>query len=333
MTNIAIIGAGAIGSTLGAFLSRAGYTVILIGRSAHVEVIQREGLRVEGVLGNFQVRVAAAETLDFQPDIIFLTVKTQDVLSAVQANQQFLTKSLVVTCQNGLRSDELVSTLIPISQIISAGVNISASYLTPGIVTVLYPGSLMIGRPFTSLDDPVKTIATMLNQVAPTRISTNILGAHWLKLIINLNNALPALTNMSFAQIYNDPYLRQLAVKMMREGLGVAQRADIHLESLPDAPAPLIRVLGIIPAPFAGRLLAQRAQRLEAQQPIFGSTHQSLRRGHATEIDYLNGEIVHAGKQLKVSTPFNAGIVNLVHQVEQTGDFLTIDTIRSVLNK
>ncbi len=332
MTRIAIIGAGAIGCTLGALLSRAGQAVALIGRSPQVEVIRRKGLQVEGVLGTFTVQVATAETLDFQPDIAFLTVKTQDVVAAVQANLRFLANALVVTFQNGVRSDELVSTLIPVAQIISAVVTISASYLTPGIVTVLYPGSLVIGRPFTPVDDSVKAVAAILHRVAPTRVSTNIRGARWLKLIINLNNALPALTNMSLAQIYRDPYMRQLGVQVMREGLRIAQGAGIRLESLPDAPALLIQLLGRFPVSLAGRMLARSAQRLERQQPVFGSTHQSLRRGRPTEIDYLNGEIVRVGEQLKIPTPFNARIVDLVHQVEQTGEFLTTDAIRSALN-
>jgi 2-dehydropantoate 2-reductase len=332
MSNIAVIGAGAIGSTLGAFLSRAGHSVTLIGRSAHVEVIQQEGLQVEGVFGTFKVQVAATETLDFQPEFALLAVKTQDVLSTVQANQRFLTRALVVTFQNGVRSDELVATMIPASRIISTVVNLSASYLTPGTVTVLYPGSFVIGHPFAPVDDRVKTVAAILQQVAPTRVSANIRGAHWLKLIINLNNALPALTDTSIAQVYGDPYLRQLGVQMMREGLHVAKCAGIQLVSLPDAPVLLIRLVGRLPVALAGRILARSVQRLERRQPVFGSTHQSLRRGRTTEIDYLNGEIVRVGEQLKVPTPFNAGVVDLVHQVEQTGAFLTMDTIRAALD-
>lgn len=331
MTRIAILGAGAIGSTLGAFLSRSGHSVTLIGRPDQVKAIRQEGLQVKGALGAFKVQLAAAEALEFQPDLAFLTVKTQDVLPTVQANQGFLANSLVVTFQNGVRSDEFVASLVPATQIISVVVNISASYLTPGKVTVIYPGSLVIGRPFTPLDAPVNTVAGILRQVTPTHVSKNILGAKWLKLIINLNNALPAVTSMSLGQIYADPTLRKIGVHLMREGLHIAQRAGIRLESLPDAPTALIKLLGFIPAGLAGRLLAGNVRRIETQQPIFGSTHQSLQRGRVTEIEYLNGEIVRTGKQLNVDTPYNESIVDLVHQVERTGEFLTVDAVRSAL--
>ena len=329
MPRIAIIGAGAIGSVLGALLSRAGHDVTLIGRPAHVDHIQRDGLHVEGAFGSFVASVAAATALDFQPDFAFLTVKTQDVVAAVQANMRFLADRPVVTFQNGVRSDELVATLLPRTQIISTVVSLSASYLTPGTVTVLYPGSLVIGRPFGPPDSQVDALAAMLSHVTATRVSSNVAGAHWLKLIVNLNNALPALTNMTLHQVYADPYLRQLAVQLMREGLQVVNRAGIRLESLPEASAMQIQLLGRLPVRLAAVLLAASARRLETAGPLLGSTLQSIRRGRPTEIDYLNGEVVRVGQQRNVPTPLNASIVEMVHQTEQTGQFWTVDRIRS----
>lgn len=115
---IAIIGAGAVGSTLGALLARRGQDVTLIGRPAHVAAIRSDGLRVEGHPGEFTVQVNAAETLDFQPDLALLTVKTQDVTTAVQDNLACLTDVPLVTLQNGVRSDALVAALLPSHQIL-----------------------------------------------------------------------------------------------------------------------------------------------------------------------------------------------------------------------
>jgi 2-dehydropantoate 2-reductase len=333
MTNLAILGAGAIGSTLGALLSRRGQALTLIGRQAHVDAIQRQGLRLEGAFGDFSVQVPAAAVLDFQPEIVFLTVKTQDVAAAVQANRQYLANALVVTFQNGLRSDELVAELLPAAQVVSSVVIISASYLTPGTVSVVYPGALVVGRPSGPVDSAVEAVAGLLRPVVPTQTSPNMRGAHWLKLIINLNNALPALTNLSLARVYADPYLRRLAVMLMQEGLLVAHKVGVRLESLPEAPVLLIRLLGRLPAGLAGRMLAVSVRRVERLGPFYGSTHQSLQRGRATEIDYLNGEVARLGQQLKVATPFNAAVVQLVHQVEQTGEFFSLDALRTALDK
>jgi 2-dehydropantoate 2-reductase len=321
MTRIAIIGAGAIGSALGALLHRAGRKVTLIGRPEQVGAIRRDGLRVDGALGAFGVPIAAAEALDFRPELAFLTVKTQDVLAAVQANLAFLTGVPLVTFQNGVRSDELIATVLPAQQLVSAVVNIHANYLTPGTVTVLYPGPLVIGRPFGPNDARVEAIAAILCDAVPTALSDNIRGVHWLKLIVNLNNAFPALTNATFQQIYADPALRQLAVRVMLEGLRVAKQAGIRLESLPDTPAALIQLIEWLPLRLAAMVLAAKARRLENRWPLMGSTLQSLQRKRPTEIDYLNGEVVRLGRELGVATPLNASMVEMVHEIERSGEF------------
>jgi len=331
MTRIAIIGAGAIGSALGALLVRAGRDVTLIGRPAHIEAIRRAGLRVDGALGSFTVPMAAAEALDFRPELAFLTVKTQDALAAVRAYAALLAGVPVVTFQNGVRSDALVATALPPQQLISAVVNLHANYLTPGAVTLLYPGPLLIGRPFGPNDAEVAAVAALLRDAVPTRVSSNILGAHWLKLIVNLNNAFPALTNATFHQVYADRGLRRLAVQAMLEGLRVAKRAGIRLASLPDTSAALIHLIDILPLGFAAAVAAAKARRMETEWPLLGSTLQSLQRKRPTEIDYLNGEVVRLGLESGVATPLNAALVEMVHQVEQTGRFRTMAELGSAL--
>ena len=334
MTGIAIIGAGAIGSALGALLHRAGRKVTLIGRPEQVGAIRRDGLHVEGALGSFTVAIAAAEALDFRPELAFLTVKTQDVLAAVQANLAFLTGVPLVTFQNGVRSDELVATVLPAQQLVSAVVNIHANYLTPGAVTVLYPGPLVIGRPFGPNDARVEAIAAILLDAVPTALSDNIRGVHWLKLIVNLNNAFPALTNATFQQIYADPALRQLAVKVMLEGLRVAKRAGIRLVMITGdqrETAALIRLIEWLPLRLAAMVLAAKARRLENRWPLMGSTLQSLQRRRPTEIDYLNGEVVRLGRELGVATPLNASMVEMVHEVERSGEFWALAAVHDAI--
>ena len=331
MTGIAIIGAGAIGSALGALLYRAGRKVTLIGRPAQVGAIRREGLHVDGALGDFTVRIAAAEALEFRPELALLTVKTQDAVAAVQANLAFLADVPLVTFQNGVRSDALVAGVLPSQQLVSAVVNIHANYLAPGNVTVLYPGPLVVGRPFGPNDAQAEAIAAVLRDAVPTTLSHNIRGAHWLKLIVNLNNAFPALSNATFQQIYAYPDLRRLAVRVMLEGLRVAKRAGIRLESLPDTPAALIQSMQWLPLWLAAAVAAAKARRMETQWPLLGSTLQSLQRGRPTEIDYLNGEVVRLGRELGVATPLNAMLVEMVHQVERSGKFWALDALRDAI--
>ncbi|MBI5584462.1 MAG: 2-dehydropantoate 2-reductase, partial [Deltaproteobacteria bacterium] len=290
MQKIAVIGAGAVGCGLGFLLTRAGRQVTLIGRPDQVEVIRNHGLRVEGYAGEHTVAIPAAERLDFTPDLVLLAVKTQDVAGALRENQTFIAGAPVVTMQNGVRSDDLAAELLPRKQILSAVVLLHANYLAPGSVTLMYEGGLIVGRPFGPRDVLLEQTAVLLNQALPTRISDNIRGAHWLKLITNLNNALPALIDGTFHQVYGDPDLASLAIRIMREGLKTAQKAGIRLESLPNISVGLTRLINFLPVALAARVAAVRVEKMKTPWPLLGSTLQSLRRRRSTEIDYLNGE-------------------------------------------
>jgi 2-dehydropantoate 2-reductase len=118
----------------------------------------------------------------------------------------------------------------------------------------------------------------------------------------------------------------------MREGLSVAGSAGIRLESLPDMPLALVRLVRWLPEGVAARIAAAKTRRLDQGWPLVVSTLQSVRRGRPTEIDYLNGEVVRLGAEVGVPTPLNARIVELVHQVERTGAFLSIAELLQALD-
>ena len=129
-------------------------------------------------------------------------------------------------------------------------------------------------------------------------------------------------------QIYEDLYLGRLGVRLMREGMRVAARSGIRLESLPDLTVGLARLSTLLPVGLSARVAAAKVRRVEREGPILVSTLQSLRRGGATEIDYLNGEVVRQAERVGVPVPLNAAAVELVHQVERTGRFFSPDEVR-----
>jgi 2-dehydropantoate 2-reductase len=328
---IAVLGAGAIGSAAGALLSRAGEDVTLVGRHDHVQAIRDAGLRVDGTLGTFLATVRAEEELDARPDLVLLAVKTQDVEVAVRESRRFLDGLPFVTLQNGVRSDAIVARLLPSEGLLSAVVLVTATYLMSGTVTIVDRGHLVLGRPNGPRDPLVSQVAKVLDSAIPTTVSDNLLGAHWLKLIMNLTNALPALTNLSLREVAADPYLMRLAIDLMREGRRAVDRAGIALESLPGVSTRMVRLVTRFPRSWAARLFASRAGSLGGQWPVLGSTLQSLRRGRATEIDYLNGEVVALGRRVGVPTPFNEKVIELVHEVEAGSRFFSSAEIRDAM--
>ena len=328
---IAVIGAGAIGSVLGGLLSRQGHEVTLVARQEQVDAIRAHGLRLDGGLGPLEIRIPAATALESEPDLALLAVKTQDVTTALSEHRDHLDGVPLVTLQNGVRSDGLAAAALPRTEIVSAVVVVTATYLAAGRVTLVERGHLVVGRPNGPRDALVDRVATVLDSVVPTRVSDNVAGAHWLKLVMNLNNALPALTDRSVQDLAEDPFLRALAIRLMREGLRVVDRAGIPLEGLGPVTPNQVRFLTRLPTAWAARGFARQVRRTGGPWPILGSTLQSLRRGRATEIDFLNGEIVSLGRDVRVPTPLNARVVELVHEVEQTRRFFDTDGLRSTL--
>jgi len=324
---IAIIGAGAVGSVLGSLLWRAGEDVVLVGRAAHVAAIRAAGLNVEGVLGGFKATPSAEERLSTRPELGLLTVKTQDIVTALRENAAMLDGVPIVVLQNGLRGEELAATVVRAEQLVSAVVALHAQYLVPGHVVLMQSEGLLIGRPNGKNDEVIERVRSVLEKAVPTSVTANIRGAGWTKLIVNLSSVLPALCDESFKQVYKDPFLRQLAVHLMREGIAVAERAGIRLESIPGTSLRLVTLVAHSPAALAGDVAARKTAGIETHWPLKGSTWQSVARGRPTEIEYLNGEIVRMGKELHVSTPFNELVVTLMQRVASEGRYLGLREI------
>jgi 2-dehydropantoate 2-reductase len=329
---LAVVGAGAVGSVVGGLLARAGEDVTLIGRRSHVDAVNRDGLRIDGALGEVHVRVKAAERLDFKPDLALLAMKTQGVAPAARELHPYVVGVPVLTMQNGVRSDELVAEVLGRENLLSSVVLLGATFLEAGRVTYSPKGVLVLGVPFGPIDERTRAIAAVLDKAVPTQLSANIAGTHWTKLIVNENNALPAVTGLSIQEVNRHPALRRLSVLMMREAVETIAAAGIKLASLPRLSAAALTTVLRMPLPIPTRLLRLSSLSLGGS-PALGSTLQSVRRGERTEIDYLNGEVIALGKRTGRPTPYNATVVDLVHQVEATGRFLTAEAVTAAIDR
>jgi 2-dehydropantoate 2-reductase len=315
---IAVIGAGAVGSLIGGLLARAGEDVTLIARPAHAEAIRARGLRIDGILGELTVPVEAAKSLDFRPDVALLAVKTQDAESACRPVTAYLRDAVVVTLQNGVRSDEIVASLLPRENIVSGVMLLNVQYLKPGEITYARGGRLIIGEAFGPNGPRTSQIQALLGLAIRTETSDDIRGAHWTKLLMNnIANGLEAMTGLSVRECLRVPGLRRIAVLTLKEGYRAVRKSGIRLAPLPGIPVPALTLIVRSPLPVAAWVLGRSVGSLKT----LGSTLQSLRRGRPTEIDYLNGEIVRLGRAAGTATPYNSKVVDIVHEVEKSRRF------------
>ncbi len=323
---IAIIGAGAIGSVVAAYLIKAGQDVVLIGRKEQVETIQKNGLQMRGVRGDETFPVRALTQLDREYDLVIFTVKTQDIEEACTHNQTFLKKCLVLSSQNGVQSDTILAKHFGKQRLYSSIVMFGATYTRPGAAVFNFEGDWIIGKPFGANDEDVQKITQTLKKSFPVAVSENITGMKWLKLFVNFNNCIPALIGKSMQETFADLDLCRLSILLLKEGVGIVQKNGIQLVSLPKFPAERIYGMANMPLDQAAGIINKTLTTL-SKEPLYGSILQSIMRGRTSEIDYINGQVL---KMVNNSSeaPLNARVVEMVHQVEQRKKYFTVEEIK-----
>jgi 2-dehydropantoate 2-reductase len=319
---IGVVGAGAIGGATAALLSRAGHDVVVTARGAGLDAIRAGGIRLEGAWGSFTAAVDARPALEAPVDLLVLATKAQDAAAALEQNAPALSSRLVLVVQNGLGGIDTARRVTGRSDLVGGLALYAASHLSPGLVTITAPGITVLGGP----GDVTAAVADVLRPAMPVSVSHNFDGALWSKLFINQVNALPAITGLSVQEVVADDRLRRVLVGSMRELVRVARASGIRFDEVQGLSAPLLTAFSVAPLPLAALLPKRMAKRM-GSVPNPGSTLQSIRRGQATEVDYLNGPVVEHGRAVGVPTPLNAEIVTMVHEVERSGRFLSVDDV------
>ncbi len=324
---IAVIGAGAIGSVVAAELFKAGENVILIGRPDQVATIKSNGLTIKRSTGQETIRVPAAEILSEEVDLAIFATKTQDIDEANTKNFEFIEKALILTTQNGVQADNILSSHYNPEQIISSIVMFGATYIKPGEVTYNFPGDWIIGKRFVPNDVKLHEIVAILKKSFPAVATDNILGMKWLKLFVNFNNCIPALIGKSMQETFADMDLCRLSILLLKEGLPIIQDAKINIVSLPQFPAERIQGLAAMPIEQGAGIINKTLTGL-SKEPLYGSILQSIMRGKTSEIDFINGEVIVIASGMRMDAPLNRKIVQMVHEVEQSGKYFSAEDVK-----
>jgi 2-dehydropantoate 2-reductase len=291
---IAVLGAGAVGCYYGGMLARAGAPVTLIGRPVHVEAMRREGGLLFDARGARE-RVPVTATTDAAgvagAGLVLFCVKSGDTESGAKSIAPHLARdAVVVSLQNGVDNPARLAPLVPAS-VVAAVVYVGCEMAGPGHVRHMGRGELVLGANGAAP-------ASLLERAGvPCRVSDNIDGELWSKLIINCAyNPLSALSRLPYGPMIGSPWSRELMPQVVEEALAVARAEGVRI----DADGLLERVLAI------GKAMPGQ----------FSSTAQDIGLGKPTEIDALNGYVARRGAALGVPTPVNRTLHALVKLLE-----------------
>jgi 2-dehydropantoate 2-reductase len=321
---LAVLGAGAIGSVIGAYLTRAGRNVTLIDPwPAHVEAMRRDGLKVTAQDEAFTVKVSAVHLADVcalreRFDAVFLAVKSYDSVWAAAFIEPYLTPmGVLLSAQNGINEDR-VAPIIGYPRTLGCVVTIGAGLYEPGHVTrTSAPGraAFTLGELNGMLTPRLNELVKLLAPAGPTSTTTNLWGERWAKLIVNcMANALAGITGMNNIEMRESPEVFAITVKIASEALTVAQMLGVHVEPVGGIAAQVYLDAGRGVGLDALRTAwVERGKSVGAGRP---SLLQDILKGRRTEVDHLNGYVVRKGREIGVPTPMNEAIVEVTRRLE-----------------
>ena len=327
---IAIFGAGAMGTTLGAFLCKGGLkNVHLIARNPiHVNALKQKGVTVICKADNTQfttpVTALFPQEMQGKYDVVFLMTKQRDNAKILTDLLPFLHEnSVVCTTQNGL-PEISVAEIVGTERTYGAATSFGANFLGEGKVELTSKISAMrmeVGG-YENGGEKTALLAEILSYagkgagnedfVTPT---DNLAGARWSKLAINATfSSLSTMTGLSFGQVAKKRKTRKLALAMLRECVAVAKAKGVKLaktqgkdvEKLFGENTCIKRFIAYLVLPFA----------MKKHKNLHSGMLFDIQNGKKCEIDFVAGIICREGKKFGIKTPVCDQVVEIVHGIE-----------------
>ena len=316
--SVLVVGAGAIGGVTAAKLAgKVGRVCVLDANPEHVARMRDPGLVVDVLGEERRVRLDAhadPDGLEGLFDFALVTLKAPHLEEAlVPLVERGLARFYVSLC-NGL-VQERIAGIVGEENLIWGTVEWGSTNLGPGHLAQTTSNPFVIGEPGGETRDRTHQLAEVLRNVEAVRVTENIGGQVWSKLLVNSSfSGLGAVSGLLYREATDDPDGREVALALWREGYDVGMAQGITLDE----------VLGVHADSLVVRGPEDRERADEALGVAMGyagatkaSMLQDLERGLKTEVDSINGAVVDKGREFGVETPVNARLVELMHAMER----------------
>lgn len=315
LPKVAIVGAGSVGCFIGGCWQAAGLPVSFIGREKLAEDIRANGLTLSDYTG-WQTHLTDVDyrtdmAVIGECDIIVLTVKSADTAAtAREIGARSRKGATIISFQNGVgNADMLRQELGDWLEIVPGMIPYNVAYLGGGR---FHKG--VAGKLFAEDRPETRRLAQAIGDgPAALSLSRDMLGLAWGKLLINLNNAVNALSGRTLLEELSEHDYRRVVAASQREGLRLLRRARIKPKKV-GAVAPSLLPLVIGSPDWLFNKLFLKAWKIDERAR--SSMADDLASGRKTEIDYINGELVRLADRLGTEAPVNKAIVGLIRWAE-----------------
>ncbi len=337
-----VVGLGALGGVVAHALCAADCDVTVLVRRPEVErIVNASGLRElrSGVL--VKPRVVCDGLGQMAPyDYVVLATQPTDVEAVVTGlSSVFATGTQAVCLQNGL-CEERVAAQVGTKNVIGAVIAFGAKSHGAGVCEHVPGGGVVLGRVDGSVDAALTRLAERLRGLGKVRISQNLMGIRWSKLVFNCAvSTLGTIGGDQLGALLNKSYARELAFEVMGEAVAVARASSIKLERLPGT-IPL-QWLVATPEDSAGLRAAARSWAQHTAALGLGAKYRRLRssmlraieRGHTPAVEFLNGEVITRGQHLGVKTPINEKARDIVWAISRGQQVAAHATLRALYDE
>lgn len=322
---ITIAGAGAIGCFVGGLLAAAGHNVAFLGRPRILEDLRTYGLHLTDFTG-LSARVTPATLTDdpailAQADLVLVTVKsgaTADMAQLIAAHAR--PEARILSLQNGIENAKTLRAALPDRDIRAGMVPFNVVPKAPGHWHRATSGDIVIEAGRGALAQ------TLTVPHLPFTESDRIEAIQWGKLLLNLTNAVNALSGQPLLTMLRDRQWRRLMADQMAEALTTLKAAHIPVQSTAPVPMHWVPKILRLPTPLYTRVAAQT---IIIDPDARTSMAYDLMAGRKTEVDQLQGVILALAQQHHVPTPITAAIARAIHRAEADGvTSVTPDDIR-----
>jgi 2-dehydropantoate 2-reductase len=319
---IAIYGCGAMGTVLGAYLSRRGLEVTMIDNyKAHVDKLNESGAKVT-LCADLTVPVKAVtpEEMTGTYDLVFLLTKqTANAAVLAQLLPYLHESSTVCTLQNGV-PEPSVAAVIGAGRTVGGTILWGATFKAPGVseltqdITkskVLFEIGEMNGR----IDDRIRSVAAVLEAMGGVEITDNLMGARWLKVMFNSCwSGMSAALGCTFGDIIDNAKASACMSHIANEAVSVCRALGYKMPIFRDQDMTAMGDLSDAKAFEKSQQIFYSI--LKDMRPAKASMLQDLEKGRKTEVSMINGYICAEGEKVGIETPYNDTVVRIVKQVE-----------------
>jgi 2-dehydropantoate 2-reductase len=331
---IVVAGAGSIGCFVGGVLASAGRRVALLARARVITEIEQFGLTLTSLEGSSwhvasqQIKLSEDPAVLADAGAVLVTVKSADTADVADTIARHSPPdAVIISLQNGIANVPLLRERLPGRTVLAAMVPFNVVSKGDGRFHRATSGDIVVER------DAADTAARLSIPALPMRASANIAGVQWGKLLVNLNNAVNALSGLPLREQLASRDWRRLSADQIAEGLAAVKAEGIAPVSPTPLPSSWTPYLLRLPDAIFSIVLAP-AMKIDPQAR--SSMWEDLERRRRTEIDYLQGVITAIADRRGLQSPLSRRIVALIKQAEakeEGSPRLTVAQIRAGVSR